>query len=236
VKAVQAGADILLMPPDPIEAIEAVYSAVQAGTISEARINDSWQRIQRAKEKLGQRQPSLESLSSLAAPQALEIVSDILKDSQTVSGNLPIKATQGRNLIIIDDLLHCDFLDRSCPAVTIPRQWGYQTQIIDRSTFNQSLVSPETTLLQVFIRGNPFRGSAGLRDETKAIYQALLKTGQIQALIIYGSPYVFQWFRQQSAEIPYLFSYGQQASAQKIALETIFDWPTSGENQTDTFI
>jgi beta-glucosidase len=120
--------------------------------------------------------------------------------------------------------------------VTIPRQWGYQTQIIDRSTFNQSLVSPETTLLQVFIRGNPFRGSAGLGEETKAIYQALLKTGQIQALIIYGSPYVFQWFRQQSGEIPYLFSYGQQASAQKIALETIFDWPTRGENQTDTFI
>ena len=236
VSAVQAGADILLMPPDPIEAIEAVYSAVQAGTISEARINDSWQRIQRAKEKLGQRQPSLESLSSLAAPQALEIVSDILKDSQTVSGNLPIKATQGRNLIIIDDLLHCDFLDRSCPAVTIPRQWGYQTQIIDRSTFNQSLVSPETTLLQVFIRGNPFRGSAGLRDETKAIYQALLKTGQIQALIVYGSPYVFQWFRQQSGDIPYLFSYGQQPSAQKIALETIFEGTTSGENQTDTFV
>jgi beta-glucosidase len=55
-------------------------------------------------------------------------------------------------------------------------------------------------------------------------------------LIIYGSPYVFQWFRQQSGEIPYLFSYGQQPSAQKIALETIFEGPTSGENQTDTFV
>jgi len=64
----------------------------------------------------------------------------------------------------------------------------------------------------------------------------LLKTGQIQALIVYGSPYVFQWFRQQSGDIPYLFSYGQQPSAQKIALETIFEGTTSGENQTDTFV
>jgi beta-glucosidase len=236
VMAVQAGADILLMPTDPVEAIEAIDQAVQAGKISEDRINNSWQRIQRAKEKLGQRQPCLESLSNLATPQALEIVSDILRDSQTVSDNLPIKATQGRNLIIIDDLLNCDFLDRSCPAITIPRQWGYQAQIVDRTTFNQSLVSAQTTILQIFIRGNPFRGSAGLSDETKAIYQALLKTGQIQALIIYGSPYVFQWFRQQSAEIPHLFSYGQQPSAQKIALETIFEPKTSTKNQTDTFL
>jgi beta-glucosidase len=120
--------------------------------------------------------------------------------------------------------------------VTIPRQWGYQAQIVDRTTFNQSLVSAQTTILQIFIRGNPFRGSAGLSDETKAIYQTLLKTGQIQALIIYGSPYVFQWFRQQSGEIPHLFSYGQQPSAQKIALETIFAQKINSKNQTDTFL
>jgi beta-glucosidase len=236
VMAVQAGADILLMPPDPVEAIEAVYSAVQGGKISEERINASWQRIQRAKEKLGQMLPCLDSLSQLAAPQALEIVSDILRDSQTRGSNSPVLGTRGRNLVIVDDLLNCDFLDRSCPAVTIPRQWGYQAQIVDRTTFNQSLRSEEATLLQIFIRGNPFRGSAGLNEEMKTIYQALLKTGQIQGLIIYGSPYVFQWFREQIGQIPHLFTYGNQPQAQKLALETIFDQKINPENRTDTFL
>jgi beta-glucosidase len=209
---------------------------VQSGKISEDRINASWQRIQRAKEKLGQMLPCLDFLSQLAALRALEIVSDILIDSQTRGGNLPFLGTKGRNLVIVDDLLNCDFLDRSCPVVTIPRQWGYQAQIVDRTTFNQSLLCEQATLLQIFIRGNPFRGSAGLNEETKTIYQALLKTGQIQGLIIYGSPYVFQWFREQIGQIPHLFTYGNQPQAQKLALETIFDQKINSENQTDTFL
>jgi beta-glucosidase len=128
---------------------------VQAGKISEERLNASWQRIQRAKEKLGQMLPCLDSLSQLAAPRALEIVSDILRESQTRGGNLPVLGTQGRNLVIVDDLLNCDFLDRSCPAVTIPRKWGYQAQIVDHTTLNQYLRSEQATLLQIFIRGNP---------------------------------------------------------------------------------
>jgi beta-glucosidase len=70
----------------------------------------------------------------------------------------------------------------------------------------------------------------------KTTYQALLKTGQIQGLIIYGSPYVFQWFREQIGQIPHLFTYGNQPQAQKLALETIFDQKINPENRTDTFL
>lgn len=41
VKAVQAGADVLLMPPDPQAAIDAVVDAVEAGKISRARLEAS---------------------------------------------------------------------------------------------------------------------------------------------------------------------------------------------------
>jgi beta-N-acetylhexosaminidase len=49
VKAIQAGADMLLMPEDFKEAYDAVLAAVQDGTISEDRIDDSLRRIYRIK-------------------------------------------------------------------------------------------------------------------------------------------------------------------------------------------
>ena len=51
VKAVQAGADMLLMPDDFEEAYEALLQAVNDGTISEERINESLRRIYRIKRR-----------------------------------------------------------------------------------------------------------------------------------------------------------------------------------------
>lgn len=49
VMAIQAGADMLLMPEDFEEAYEAVLNAVNDGTLSEERINESLKRIYRVK-------------------------------------------------------------------------------------------------------------------------------------------------------------------------------------------
>lgn len=49
VMAIEAGADMLLMPEDYNKAYEALLAAVQNGTISEERINDSLRRIYRVK-------------------------------------------------------------------------------------------------------------------------------------------------------------------------------------------
>ena len=49
VQAIAAGADVLLMPEDFYEAYDAVLTAVQEGTISEERLNESLERIYRVK-------------------------------------------------------------------------------------------------------------------------------------------------------------------------------------------
>ena len=49
VKAIEAGADMLLMPENFEEAYQGVLDAVQNGTISEDRINESFKRIYRVK-------------------------------------------------------------------------------------------------------------------------------------------------------------------------------------------
>lgn len=49
IMAIEAGADMLLMPEDFVAAYEALLAAVQEGTISEERINESLRRIYRIK-------------------------------------------------------------------------------------------------------------------------------------------------------------------------------------------
>ncbi|HEY9650401.1 MAG TPA: glycoside hydrolase family 3 N-terminal domain-containing protein [Coleofasciculaceae cyanobacterium] len=256
VMAVEAGADILLMPLNPERAIQAVCDAVASGRITRERIQSSVERIWKAKHKVLEGQnsntsvsvlevetpkdtsplkfPNINPLQPIAQPGALATVAAILSDSQRGGGSLPLPldASPGsrplRNLIVVDDLLACDFLGRNTPAVTVPRQFGYELQLLDRHTpplleqFEHPVIT-RLTLLQVFIRGNPFRGSAGLTPIAEQLFKTLLKNEELQALIIYGSPYVLEQFQQDlPPEIPYILSYGQMSAAQAIALQALF--------------
>ena len=241
IMALEAGADILLMPVDPAGAIQAVCDAVNSGRISPERIRASVERIWKAKQKIfsasqsGQVAPPVQnSLQLLAQPLALSTDANILRSSQQlIRGSVPLPAeppTPNRNLynlIVVDDALSCDFLGRQAPAVSYPTQLGYKLQLIDSHTPSTS-VSEDTetvsaTLVQLFIRGNPFRGSAGLTQIAQDYLNNLLRRGELQALLIYGSPYtVNQLLPNLPEDIPCIFSYGQTPAAQAIALELLF--------------
>jgi beta-glucosidase len=119
-------------------------------------------------------------------------------------------------------------LGRNTPAVAFPTQLGYELQIVDSHTpptqeEADAAIAKRPTLLQLFIRGNPFRGSAGLTPIAEQWFKKLLKTDDLQALIIYGSPYVLtQFLPHLPSETPCVFSYGQMPEAQAIALEVLF--------------
>ena len=223
VMAVAAGTDILLMPDDPEVAIASIYDAVKSGRISQERIEQSGQRIWQAKQKvLG----SVNIVPELSSTKAKLTVNSILQDSlQTV--NTPLVALNKgnfRNLIVVDDVLNASYLDINAPAIAIPQQLGYQRQIVDSNTLDCILLDNRPTLLQIFIRGNPFRGNAGLTNKTKQIYQQLVTKGKIEAIVIYGSPYVLSWFNSLiEINLPLVFSYGQMKPAQAIALKALYD-------------
>lgn len=238
VMAVEAGADILLMPSDPVVAIEAVYQAAQVGRISKERIAESVSRICQVKEKI---KPSHDLgsgfLSNLSQPIAHRTVASIVTHSMKIGGKFPIiplSEAKRRNLIVVDDILNCDFLDRHTPSVTIPKQLGYEIQIVDQNTLGSILEDQRQTLLQVFIRGNPFRGTAGLTETAQNIYQHLLESQSLHGLIIYGSPYVLDWFQSKiNNDLPWIFSYGQILVAQKIACEMMFNLNATADEKKD---
>ncbi|MBW4471240.1 MAG: beta-glucosidase [Stenomitos rutilans HA7619-LM2] len=251
VLAVEAGADILLMPLDPEGAIQTVCEAVESGRLAADRIQSSVERIWRAKYKvcavvedgstshdwetrpaIGVEAPTL--TAQLAQPQTHVLVDNLLRDSMQIHCPENSRLTQARwsqqrrNLVIVDDVLACEGLGRQCPAIALPQTLGYQVQLVDRHTpaialdpnaleFNGNW---QPTLLQLFIRGNPFRGSAGLTQTAIDWFHYLVETDQLLALVLYGSPYVLdQFLPKLPADVPYMFTYGQMPQAQAIALE-----------------
>ncbi|MCC3533163.1 MAG: beta-glucosidase [Microcoleus sp. PH2017_25_DOB_D_A] len=252
VLAAEAGADVLLMPLDPEGAILAVCEAVTQGRLDIAQIKESVNRIWKAKIKVGLSidqtatnpkfdppQPPLSKGGSssdlilLATAEARATAADILRDSLKFGGALPLVAKKPsdkqilRNLIVVDDVLGCEFLGKHTPAIAIPEQFGYELQLIDDRTgdlsHNSSAEHFSPTLLQIFIRGNCFRGSAGLTQAAQDWFKNLLKTGELQAVVVYGSPYVLEQFLPHlPPTIPYIFCFGQMPAAQSLTLELLF--------------
>ena len=228
VMAVEAGADVLLMPPNPEITINAIYQAVKSGRLTESRLEESFTRIQQAKQKINSPVHSTSDtlLTQLAQPAARETAAAILAASMQVSHNLPlaIPKTEATNLILVDDLLNADFIARHTPAVVIPQKLGYRLRLVEQNNLPLSLDECSDIFLQVFIRGNPFRGNAGLVPHTQVWLKNLLKTDSVQGLMVYGSPYVAQWLQTIiSPHLPYIFCYGQMPLAQKIAWEKFFN-------------
>ena len=247
VLAVAAGADILMMPVDPEGAIAAICDAVTSGRIPVEQIHASIARIWQAKQKVCTAQlqgntshawenlpPPPIQLEQIAQPAALNAVAHSLRQSMQMHKpaasrlHHPTWATPPRNVIVLDDALEREFLGHHTAAIALPQQHGYTLQILDRHTppipLDPNPTNWQPTLLQLFIRGNPFRGSAGLNQVAKDWFDYLLRSDQLQALVIYGSPYILdQFVPQLPADVPYVFCYGQMPQAQAIALATLFE-------------
>ena len=242
VLAVEAGADILLMPVDPEGAIAAVCAAVESDRISPERIRSSVERIWNAKHKLSSNTPPFprreggwgvryrlegaDFISQIAQPNAFATVNNILRESLVIRGVVPRSSNKQQdlhNLIVVDELLGCDFLSQQAPAIALPRLAGYTTMLCDLHTPIATIDDGgRPTLLQLFIRGNPFRGSAGLTQVAQAWTKKLLKSGNLQALVIYGSPYVLdRLLPTLPVEVPCVFSYGQMPAAQEIVMHKL---------------
>lgn len=142
-----------------------------------------------------------------------------------VRGKVPLDSQRENllNLIVVDEVLGCDFLSKQASAIALPRLVGYTTKLCDLHTPIAAIDDgAQPTLLQLFIRGNPFRGSAGLTQVAQALTKKLLNSGNLQALVIYGSPYVLdRLLPSLPAEVPCVFSYGQMPAAQEIVMHKL---------------
>jgi beta-glucosidase len=241
IMAVEAGADILLMPVDPEATIRAVCGAVESGRINHDRIQASVARIWQAKDKLFNQYEAVtltqspinpplareglntEEFANLARREAMDLAAQMLKDSLMTQGNLPLQPTGGKNIIAVEEILDSTFLSRSTPAITELTKRGYKLKLINRHNLDYTIDANEPVILQLFIRTSPFSGGIGITSVAKKLFQELLDKQQLQALVIYGSPYLLADFTPNlPIDIPCVFCYGQMPTAQTAALEVLF--------------
>jgi beta-N-acetylhexosaminidase len=122
VRAIIAGADVLLMPPDPDKAIRAVVGAVEDGRISRQRLDQSVARVLAAKISLGlsgkKKLVNLDAISdALDSPESAEKAQAAADHAVTLLRNehalLPLTAGGRPCLIVITELRVSQFGQRT---------------------------------------------------------------------------------------------------------------------------
>lgn len=248
VLALEAGADMLLMPQDPVGTVEAVCEAVRVGRLAPARILASVERLWRAKQKVtGYPAPAAASrhawehlppppvqMDQVAQPQTRQLATAIAAASRQGRDRVPPcpPSQQGQTLVLVDDVLATPWLHRQAPAIALPTAAGYEPRLLDVGACSQSPgpLLHRPTLLQIFSRGNPFRGSAGIGEFALSWFRALRDYDCLAGLAIYGSPYTLDLLLPElPASVPYGFSYGQMPEAQAVLLGTLLTLPGQGD-------
>ncbi|MFZ9558892.1 MAG: glycoside hydrolase family 3 N-terminal domain-containing protein [Vulcanococcus sp.] len=235
VLAFEAGADLILMPADAQAALDGLEAAAASGRISPERLQSSLERRARALSRcwlpeLGGLQ---QDLSDLVTPQERQLSRELLELSLERRGGQVSASSGGVNLIRLDTQLNCPQLPAVAPALLRPLAAGFQPTVIDQRSPSPWSGDPQAPLaldrlapgpvfLQLFVRGNPFRGSAGGDEPWPQVILQLLAQQRLAGLAIYGSPYLWEQLRELlPAELPAVYSPGQMPQAQAISLEAL---------------
>ena len=259
VLALEAGADLVLMPADADAAIAALVAAVQGGRLSRERLEASAQRRRDALERLPIN--PLEPLQPIEAIEPLEPNSALaleLIEACSIRrglGNVGpgmvgpgLGNGPGLNLVRLDDSLAAPFLPSDAPALALAERAGYRSLLLERRSPSPwsdnphapldlarldlaglNLAEPQLAnrealpvLLQLFVRGNPFRGSAGGGEPWAAVVEQLQRAKRLAGLVVYGSPYLWQELEPLlDAATPAVYCPGQMPLAQTWALQSL---------------
>jgi len=242
VLAVEAGADLVLMPADAEAAIAALAAAVAAGRLSRGQLEASAHRRRMALAEVeasgndpeGSGQELLELLEPLAPDSALarELVAATLvrrPGGQALQARASASGP-GLNLLRLDDALAAPFLPARSPALQLPQAAGFRALVVDGRSPSPWSERPEAPLalerlgdgpllLQLFVRGNPFRGSAAGREPWAAVLRQLQGAGRLAGLVVYGSPYLWEQLEPLlEPGVAAVYSPGQMPLAQELAL------------------
>ena len=231
VLALEAGADLVLMPGDADGAIYAVVAAVHSGRLSLERLQASLRRRRLALGRCpaGDAPTAPAPLGPLsngpsAPDQALAL--ELVQRSLEHQGRGPVRSGPGVNLIRLDNSLGCPFLPVGAPALAPPAAAGLRACLIDgqgpspwsgdgEAPLALERLGDGPVLLQLFVRGNPFRGRADGPDPWPAVIRQLQAAGRLAGLAVYGSPYAWQALQPLlDPGLPAAWSPGQMALAQ----------------------
>ncbi len=237
VRALEAGADVLLMPADPEAAMKAVAAAVENGRLSRDRIRQSVVKILSAKQKVGldrKRVVDLEAIGDIVdSPEANQTAREIAGRAVTLvrngAGAVPLAAP-----------------DRACFAVMPEGRYSTEGQTFAREVRRRQPKAPlavldpgmtrpaldgelarlapcDTYVVAAFASvGAPSAagpGAGGLAGELPAALETLIASGKPVILTALGNPYLLRGFPNVTA---YLATFSSVPPSETAAVEALF--------------
>jgi beta-N-acetylhexosaminidase len=219
-RAVEAGADIIVTPPDLEVSFRALQDAVKSGRISEKRIDESVRRILRAKSSLGLEKNRFADLGALMrsvgtaanramAQQIADRAITLVRDEKNA---LPLRPSADLRVVQINILdtrngwregpvgrvLTAELAKRFPRAATV--QIDDLTTAAEYNLVRKLADMADAIVVNGFIRVASYKGSIRLNDQQLQLLRDLGKQEKPFVFTAFGSPYVL-------AHVPELPSY-----------------------------
>jgi beta-N-acetylhexosaminidase len=213
VRALEAGADALLMPADPEAAIHAVVAAVESGRLSRQRIRESVVKVLSAKERvdLGRRRVvDLEGLGDVInGPEASARGQEVADRAVTLVRNynniVPLANPQNACYVVMTESRGSSEGREFVQQVRMrARQAAVETldPSMSRADLDAALArlaSCQTYAVEAFATVAAYRGSVALAGDLPHVLETLETLGKPLVLVALGSPYLLRDFPNATA-------------------------------------
>lgn len=235
VRAVDAGADVVLLSPDSGAAVASLAGAVRSGRISPSRLDASVRRILEAKERLGLFRapaPSPERAFALAGTRAQrgteeEIARRGLTLVAEAPGTLPLsRDTVLAHVVLLDDEtfpgpegpLNAELKKRlAIPPAVVRIPPSASDDAVEKAAAAASRA--DVVLLSFFVRARSGKGTIAVPDPARKVTAKVLASGKRVVAVSFGSPYV-------ARDVPglptYIAAWGPQEVVQLAAARALF--------------
>jgi beta-N-acetylhexosaminidase len=233
VRAVAAGADVLLMPPDPERAINAVVAAVKGGRLSRQRLEESASRVVAAKIRLGLMKKKLVDLDAITtvldSPEATARAQDVSDRAVTLFKNdndvLPLRPGSKPCMVVMREVRVSTTGLRMAQEVQARAPWTHLI-VVDSSL---PLAALEATVgdtsscpaIIVETSASPAanRGNVALGGDLSAFVEHLIEGSAPVVLVSLGNPYLLTSFPKTSA---YVATFSSTVPSEVSAAKALF--------------
>jgi beta-N-acetylhexosaminidase len=244
VLAVKAGVDVIEKCPDIDAGIRGVKEAVARGEISEARINESVERVLRAKAALGliaRRTVQLDGVDlAVSHPSFTKLAQDIADDSITLVRDdarlLPLKGASGQPRLLNVTFTDDDAAFNTQPfagelaargllagSVTLDQRAGEDEvkRLLDRLDEDKAAGRFDAVIFSVVVRARSGKGSVALPPVGARLAEELTRRELPLVVISFGNPYLLAAMPRAKTYVAAYspFPFSQRAAARALAGE-----------------
>jgi beta-N-acetylhexosaminidase len=235
VRAVEAGADVLLQPPVPDAAMAGLEEALKSGRISEKRIDESVRRILLAKSRVGLDKDRLVDITRISEKFArpefeaqAQSIADrgvtLLRDTPHI---LPLDSTRPLRVLLVSLSSDPD----PYPGETIEPEIRWRVDSLKAlradtqfsSVSSLALPPPDTydvAIAALFVRVADRKGNVGMPEDQRAfVNQFLATTSKPTVVMSFGSPYLIEKF---PAAKTWLAEFATNDVSQRAAVRALF--------------